>query len=68
MLETQTRTLTRSLTYRLSAWLLTIGLTYAWTGSLAQSTGFSTFLHGILSLDYYIHERVWLRVKWGLKT
>ena len=65
MSETHKRTLTRSITYRISAWVLTIMLSYLYTGNLAESTGFSTFLHMILSVDYYIHERIWLKIKWG---
>jgi uncharacterized membrane protein len=22
-------------------------------------------LHLLLSIDYYIHERIWLKIKWG---
>jgi len=65
MHETPMRTLARSVTYRVSAWLLTLGLTYWWTGELGKSTGFSSLLHLILSADYYVHERLWLKVRWG---
>jgi uncharacterized membrane protein len=30
-------------------------------------TGFATALHILLSVDYYIHERIWLKIKWGIK-
>ena len=68
MQETRLRTLVRSITYRLTAFLLTIVITYVFTGDMAKSTGFSFLVHLVLSLDYYIHERLWLRVKWGLKA
>jgi len=64
-MESHKRTLARSITYRLSAWMLTILLSYMYTGNLSESTGFSTFLHLILSLDYYIHERIWMKISWG---
>ena len=67
MNETKTRTLVRSLTYRVTAWLFTILWTYIFTGSIASATGFATVLHVLLSIDYYIHERVWLKIKWGTK-
>lgn len=54
------------ISYRVTAWLFTILWTYLFTGELAKSTGFATLLHLLLSVDYYIHERIWLRVKWGL--
>jgi len=35
------------------------------TGNIASATGFATALHILLSIDYYIHERIWLKIKWG---
>jgi len=67
MIETRQRTLARMLTYRLTAWLFTIFWTYLFTGDISSATGFATALHIALSIDYYIHERVWLKIKWGLK-
>ncbi len=65
--ETKIRTLARSVTYRISAWSFTILWTYLFTHNLASATGFATVLHLLLSIDYYIHERLWLKIKWGLK-
>lgn len=65
MTETKKRTIARMVSYRLTAWLFTILWTYMFTGNLGQATGFSTLLHLLLSVDYYIHERVWLKIKWG---
>ncbi len=65
MAETKTRTLARMMTYRITAWLFTIFWTYWFTGNLTNATGFATALHILLSIDYYIHERIWLKIKWG---
>ena len=67
MLETHARTVTRMITYRITAWLFTIWWTYVFTGDIANATGFATALHILLSIDYYIHERIWLKIRWGLK-
>ena len=64
-METHKRTIVRMLTYRLTAWLFTILWTYLFTGDFASATGFATALHVLLSIDYYIHERIWLKIKWG---
>lgn len=64
-METRQRTITRMVTYRLTAWLLTIPVMYWMTGNLSQSLEGSVLIHFILSLDYYIHERIWLKIKWG---
>ena len=65
MTETKQRTVVRMLTYRLTAWLFTIFWTYLFTGDVRSATGFATALHILLSIDYYIHERIWLKIKWG---
>lgn len=64
--ESHKRTIVRMISYRLTAWLFTILWTYLYYGDLAAATGFSTLLHLLLSFDYYIHERIWLKIKWGL--
>jgi uncharacterized membrane protein len=63
--ETQKRTIVRMITYRVTAWLFTIFWTWLILGDIARSTGFATTLHLLLSIDYYIHERIWLKIKWG---
>lgn len=65
MAETHKRTVTKMITYRLSAWLLTIPVMYWLTGNLEESIGSSILIHLLLSVDYYIHERIWLKIKWG---
>ena len=65
--ETHKRTLARMISYRITAWAFTILWTYMFTGDVVAATGFATALHILLSIDYYVHERVWLKIKWGLK-
>lgn len=67
MTETHKRTIVRMITYRLTAWLLTIPVMYWLTGNLGESVGGSVIIHLLLSIDYYIHERLWLKIKWGQK-
>ena len=67
MIETRQRTLARTISYRITAWLFTIFWTYLFFGNLGEATGFATLLHILLSIDYYFHERIWLKIKWGLK-
>jgi adenylylsulfate kinase len=67
MNETHKRTIVRAISYRLTAWAFTILWTWIFIGDLAKSTGFATALHALLTIDYYVHERVWLKIKWGLR-
>jgi adenylylsulfate kinase len=67
IVETHKRTIARMISYRLTAWLFTIFWTYLFLGNIGEATGFATVLHILLSVDYYIHERIWLKIKWGFK-
>ncbi len=64
-METHKRTMARMISYRITAWLFTIFWTWMMFGNIVQSTGFATALHALLSIDYYIHERIWLNIRWG---
>lgn len=68
MMETHKRTFARMVSYRINAWLFTILWTYLFFGDLGTATGFATIMHLLLSIDYYVHERIWLKIKWGLKS
>lgn len=56
MTETHLRTIARTVTYRITALLITA----IWTG-----LGDAVAIHIVLALVQYTMERVWLKVKWG---
>ena len=56
MTETHLRTIARTVTYRITALLITA----LWTG-----LGDAVAIHIVLALVQYAMERVWLKVKWG---
>jgi uncharacterized membrane protein len=58
MTERHVRTIIRALTYRIFALLITA----LWTG-----LGDAIIIHVILTALHYIHERIWLKIKWGKK-
>jgi len=55
-MELHKRTLVRAISYRLIALLITA----LWTG---LST--AIVIHIALTVVHYIHERIWLKIKWG---
>lgn len=57
-METHRRTLARTLSYRFTALLITA----YWTG-LGQAVA----IHFILAIWQYMLERIWLKIKWGIK-
>ena len=56
IVETHTRTVVRTLSYRIIALLITA----LWTG-----LGNAVAIHFVLSILQYITERIWLKIKWG---
>jgi len=56
MIELHKRTIVRAVTYRIIALLITA----LWTG-LSNAI----IIHVILIAIHYIHERLWLKIKWG---
>jgi uncharacterized membrane protein len=56
MTELHKRTIVRAVTYRIIALLITA----LWTG-LSNAI----IIHVILTAIHYIHERLWLKIKWG---
>lgn len=56
MTETHSRTIVRTISYRLTALLITA----IWTG-----LGDAIIIHIILTAVHYVFERLWLRIDWG---
>jgi len=55
-METHIRTLARTVTYRITALLITA----IWTG-----LGEAVTIHIVLAVVQYVMERCWLKIKWG---
>ena len=65
--ETATRSIVKSITYRVLIIISVFIVTFLTTGKLdttLQITGITT-ITGIII--YFIHERVWSLIKWGRK-
>ncbi len=64
-MDTKTRSITKSLTWRILGiiilWLLALLL----TGDIKQSTILSLLFHLIRFTLYYFHERIWDKIYWG---
>lgn len=55
-METHKRTLTRAITWRITATLVTAAFT-GLQGAIAINIAMTLF--------HYVHERVWLKISWG---
>ena len=63
MLETCKRSIVRSILWRLLGVLVLAIVTFAFTGSLIQTTVITFLHHFVFIFVYYFHERLWQRCK-----
>ncbi len=66
-METHSRTLMKTLTWRIIATTITIVVIYLWTGDATLSIASGLIANAVKTLFYYIHERLWTKVKYGYK-
>ena len=64
-MDTNTRTLAKTVTYRLATFVLTYLITMLLTGQQTTSAGIAILSLTAGSLTFIIHERIWTRVRWG---
>ena len=57
-METHKRTLTRAVTWRVTA----TAVTAVWTGLEG-----AIVINVVMTLVHYVHERIWLKIKWGTR-
>lgn len=57
MTESHTRTILRAITWRIIA----TAVTAIWTGI----TG-AIVINCVLTVLHYIHERIWIKIRWGI--
>lgn len=66
MRESHTRSIIKGLTWRFVATLTTMMLVYIMTGNLALVASVGALDLVIKLLFYYLHERTWGHVSWGV--
>jgi uncharacterized membrane protein len=67
-MENNKRTWAKALTWQTSGLIIMTGVNYLFLGSLQQSLGLSALLTGMGLITYVIHERLWARVRWGMRN
>ena len=65
--ETHTRTVFKSISWRIIATLTTISIVFLFTKKLILSLGVGLVEVTLKILFYYLHERLWNKVAWGKK-
>jgi len=65
MNETILRTTIKTICYRLAGSGLTFVLAYIFTGELVISASISVAEFLLKPMFYWIHERIWNKIRWG---
>ena len=65
--EARARSFVKAVTWRLIATLTTIALLYAFTGEVQFSLEAGIVINVVKAAIYYLHERLWSRVRWGYR-
>ena len=66
--ETTRRSGTKTATWRVTASLDTMALGLIFTGNLGTAVSIGMFEVATKLVLYYLHERVWTRIRWGTTT
>ncbi len=65
--ETRKRSIVKALTYRVAILCLDFTAVYLFTGKVETAIGFMIVSNVYTTVGYFIHERLWARVRWGVE-
>lgn len=65
-MDTYNRTFAKTLTYRTITFVLSFVITYLLTNQYSTSTLVAALSVTLGALTFFVHERVWTKVKWGM--
>jgi uncharacterized membrane protein len=68
MKETNTRSITKALTYRFWQSVNTFIISLIVTGKIEMATAIVSIEVFVKIIVYFFHERIWTKVKWGFKN
>lgn len=66
-MESHSRTLMKSITWRIIAVIVAFIVAYAFTRKPLESGGIAIVANLINMIIYYIHERIWNKISFGRK-
>lgn len=56
----------KTLVYRGSTTVLLFVLSWIYTGNIYETSAITIIFNVIATAIYYFHERIWLKINWGL--
>lgn len=63
--ETLARSILKTVSYRIAIFTLDFISIYLFTGKVKIAIGFTVISNIYTTIGYFIHERIWDRIKWG---
>jgi adenylylsulfate kinase len=66
--ETLSRSIVKTLSYRLVILSLDFLSVYLFTGQVKIAVGFMVVSNIYTTIGYFVHERIWDKIKWGKKA
>jgi len=63
--ETLKRSIFKTVSYRLVILILDFSTIYIFTGKINVALGFTIVSNIYTTIAYFIHDRIWDRIKWG---
>lgn len=64
-MEHRKRSVLKTISWRIFSFFLTIAIIYVYTKDIKQSIGVGAGIDAVKMVLYYIHERIWNKVKFG---
>lgn len=61
------RSIVKAITYRVAIVVLDFVVIYWLTGRITIAVGFMVVSNLYTTLGYFIHERIWANIQWGLE-
>lgn len=63
--ETLRRSIVKTISYRVVIVILDFVAVYIFTGEIKIAVGYTVVSNIYTTLGYFLHERIWDRIKWG---
>jgi len=64
-MDTRSRSLVKSITWRIVSIVVLVTVTYFIIGDVKKTTWITIIFQTILAALYYFHERAWGKISWG---
>jgi adenylylsulfate kinase len=64
-METVRRSIVKTISYRLVILILDFITIYLFTGKIKMALGFTIVSNIYTTVGYFLHERIWDKIKWG---